>query len=148
MSRLAQFLIGLLFGTGLLVAGMSNPAKVLSFLDVAAIPAGLWDASLAFVMAGGVLVAAVGYKFVWKMQAPVFGTTFHLPTARSIDLNLVFGSALFGTGWGLVGFCPGPAIAALGTGEWQAFVFSAAMFTGMAAARMFTARMTSVSAAE
>jgi uncharacterized protein len=135
MSLLIQFLIGLLFGTGLVVAGMSDPAKVLSFLDVAAIASGNWDASLAFVMGGGVIVAAIGYQLVWRMRKPLFDNTFHLPTATAIDPTIVMGPAIFGIGWGLVGFCPGPAITALGTGAWQAVVFCAAMFIGMAVAR-------------
>jgi uncharacterized protein len=135
MSLLVQFLIGLLFGTGLVVAGMSDPAKVLSFLDVAAIAYGTWDASLAFVMGSGVVVAAIGYQLVWKMPRPVFEKTFHVPTATTVDPTLIVGPALFGIGWGLVGFCPGPALTALGTGSWEALLFCAAMLIGMAVAR-------------
>lgn len=135
MSLLVQFLIGLLFGTGLVIAGMSDPAKVQNFLDVAAISSGNWDASLAFVMGGGVLVAAIGYRLVWKQKRPVFETAFHVPTVKDIDPTLIMGPALFGIGWGLVGFCPGPAFTALGTGTLSALIFCVAMFVGMALAR-------------
>lgn len=148
MSRVIQFVIGLLFGTGLVVAGMSDPAKVLSFLDLAAIPTGLWDASLIFVMGGGVIVAAIGYQLVWKMQKPVFDSTFHVPMAKDIDPTLIFGPAIFGIGWGLVGFCPGPALTALGTGTWQAILFCVAMFAGMAVARAIRERTAVTIAAE
>jgi uncharacterized protein len=140
-------LIGLLFGTGLVIAGMSDPAKVLSFLDVAAIASGNWDASLAFVMGGGVITAAIGYQFVWKMPRPVFDPDFHVPSATAIDPSLIVGPALFGIGWGLVGFCPGPAITALGAGAWQAVLFCFAMAVGMAVARAIKpALMTAVAA--
>jgi uncharacterized protein len=148
MSLLIQFLIGLLFGTGLLIAGMSDPAKVLSFLDVAAIASGNWDASLSFVMGGGVFVAAVGYQLVWKMRQPLFDTRFHLPGATMIDPPVVIGPALFGIGWGLVGFCPGPAITALGTGAWQAVLFCVSMLAGMALARAVRPAQTTPVAAE
>lgn len=148
MSLLVQFIIGLLFGTGLVVAGMSDPAKVLSFLDVAAISTGAWDASLAFVMGGGVVVAAIGYQLVWKMPKPMFDNSFHVPTASAIDPTLIMGPAIFGIGWGLVGFCPGPAITALGTGAWQAVVFCVAMGIGMGAARVLRPAVVSMVAAE
>ncbi len=148
MSKLIQFLIGLLFGTGLVVAGMSDPAKVLSFLDMAAIASGSWDASLAFVMGGGVIIAAIGYQLVWKMRRPLFDEAFHLPNATTIDPTLVMGPAIFGIGWGLVGFCPGPAITALGTGAWQAVLFCAAMLVGMAVARAVKPSVMTAVAAE
>ena len=148
MSKLIQFLIGLLFGTGLVVAGMSDPAKVLSFLDMAAIASGSWDASLAFVMGGGVIIAAIGYQLVWKMRRPLFDEAFHLPNATTIDPTLVVGPAIFGIGWGLVGFCPGPAITALGTGAWQAVLFCAAMLVGMAVARAVKPSVMTAVAAE
>lgn len=136
MPILAQFLIGLLFGGGLVVAGMSDPAKVLNFLDVAAIPTGGWDPSLAFVMAGGVIVTFIGYRLVLKRPHPLFDTRFHMPTRRDIDVRVIAGPAVFGIGWGLAGFCPGPALTALGTGSTQALLFVAAMLSGMAAARL------------
>ncbi len=148
MSKLIQFLIGLLFGTGLVVAGMSDPAKVLSFLDMAAIASGSWDASLAFVMGGGVIIAAIGYQLVWKMRRPLFDDAFHLPNATTIDPTIVVGPAIFGIGWGLVGFCPGPAITALGTGAWQAVLFCAAMLVGMAVARAVKPSVMTAVAAE
>jgi uncharacterized protein len=148
MSLFVQFLIGLFFGTGLVIAGMSDPAKVLSFLDVAAISSGNWDASLAFVMGGGVIVAAIGYQLVWRLQRPLFADSFHLPSTTMIDPTIVVGPAMFGIGWGLVGFCPGPAIVALGTGSWQAVLFCAAMFVGMGAARAVKPAQTVTLAAE
>jgi uncharacterized membrane protein YedE/YeeE len=135
MSLLVQFLIGLLFGTGLVVAGMSNPEKVLNFLDLSAIPAGGWDASLAFVLGGAALVTFVGYRVVLKRDRPLFDTQFHLPKKQDIDLPIVVGPAIFGIGWGLAGFCPGPAFTALGTGSTQALIFVIAMLAGMVSAR-------------
>jgi uncharacterized protein len=131
MSILVQFLIGLLFGSGLVIAGMSDPAKVLNFLDVTR----NWDPSLAFVMGGAVIVTFIGYKLVWKRGAPIFDTTFHVPVSQAIDAKLLSGAALFGVGWGLGGLCPGPAFTALGTGHQSAVVFVVAMCVGMVAAR-------------
>jgi uncharacterized protein len=136
MSLLVQFFIGLLFGTGLVVAGMSDPAKVQSFLDLAAIPTGGWDPSLAFVMGAGALVTYLGYKLVLKRKQPIFDTQFHMPKAKHIDAPIVVGPAIFGIGWGLGGFCPGPAFTAVGTGSSQAMIFVAAMLVGMIAARL------------
>lgn len=135
MSILLQFLTGLVFGTGLIVAGMANPAKVLNFLDMGAIPSGSWDASLAFVMIGGIAVTWLGFRLVLRRQRPVFGTQFNLPTAREIDARIVVGPAIFGIGWGLAGFCPGPALTALGFGSDASLIFVAAMLAGMMAAR-------------
>ncbi len=135
-----QFAIGLLFGLGLLLAGMSNPAKVLNFLDVAAIGSGRWDASLAFVMVGAIAVAAIGFRLVLRRGQPLFGERFHLPTARHFDTRIVVGPAMFGIGWGLAGFCPGPALTALFTGGAPAWLFVAAMFAGMAGARWLAER--------
>jgi uncharacterized protein len=135
MSLLVQFLIGLLFGSGLVIAGMSDPAKILNFLDLAAIPTGNWDASLAFVMGGGVIVTFIGYTYVLKQKRPIFDTSFHLPKATKIDLPIVIGPAIFGLGWGLAGFCPGPAFTALGTGSISAIIFVVAMLAGMVGAR-------------
>src|SRR5581483_4275710 len=103
-----QFAIGLIFGFGLLLSGMSNPAKVLNFLDLAAIPAGTWDPSLAFVMAVAIAVTFVGFNGVLRLPRPFFAERFYLPTSRDIDLRILAGPAIFGVGWGLVGFCPGP----------------------------------------
>jgi len=135
MAIFVQFAIGLLFGLGLVVSGMSNPATVLGFLDFASIGAGTWDPRLAFVLVGAVLVAALGYRLVLARKSPVMADAFQLPTATVIDARLVAGAAIFGVGWGLAGFCPGPAFVALGTGAETAVLFVAAMLVGMAAAR-------------
>ncbi|MDP2782793.1 YeeE/YedE family protein [Devosia sp.] len=124
-------LIGLVFGTGIAISGMANPAKVLNFFDLA----GDWDPSLAFVMGSALLVAAVGYFFVLKRDRPILEPRFHLPTNRKLDASLLAGSALFGIGWGIAGFCPGGAIPALGLGESAAWIFVAAMLVGIAAAK-------------
>jgi uncharacterized membrane protein YedE/YeeE len=137
MSVIVQFAVGLLFGLGLVVGGMSDPAKVLNFLDIAALPAGTWDPSLAFVMGGGIAVTLVGFRFVFKRSRPIFGETFHLPSANELDARIISGPAIFGVGWGLAGFCPGPAFTALGGGTTAALTFVAAMLTGMFAARWF-----------
>jgi uncharacterized protein len=131
MTLLVNLALGLLFGTGLILAGMADPAKVLNFLDIT----GTWDPSLAFVMGGGAAVAFVGYRLAWTRPAPLMDGRFHLPTARAIDARLIGGAALFGVGWGLVGLCPGPAFVALGTGTPGTLTFAAAMLIGMAAAR-------------
>ncbi|GGJ26929.1 DUF6691 family protein [Neoroseomonas lacus] len=140
MSVLVQFAIGLVFGLGLVVAGMSNPAKVLNFLDLGAIPSGGWDPSLAFVMAGGIAVTFVGYRLVLRRSQPIFGGTFHLPTSTDIDARIIAGPAIFGIGWGLAGFCPGPAFTALTVGGNPALIFVAAMMVGMGAARWLANR--------
>lgn len=135
MSSLTQFLLGLLFGIGLVVAGMSDPQKVLNFLDFASMPTGLWDPSLAFVLGGATVVTFLGYKLVLKRPQPLFDGQFHLPLKHAVDLPVVAGPAIFGIGWGLSGFCPGPAFTALGTANGQAFLFVVAMLLGMVAAR-------------
>jgi uncharacterized membrane protein YedE/YeeE len=117
---------GIIFGLGLAVSGMINPAKVLAFLDIA----GRWDPSLALVMAGALGVALISFRLILKRPAPVLGGRFEIPTAREIDRRLLAGAALFGIGWGLVGFCPGPAIASLAFGLKESFVFLAAMTVG------------------
>ena len=129
MSRLvASFVAGLVFGLGLLLAGMANPAKVLAFLDLA----GAWDPSLALVMAGAVAVGSVAFGLARRRATSLLGAPMQLPTARTIDRRLVVGSVVFGIGWGLAGFCPGPALVALGEGAGQAVVFVVAMLAGMA----------------
>lgn len=140
MSVVIQFVIGLIFGLGLIVSGMSNPAKVLNFLDVAAIGAGTWDASLAFVMAGAVMVTFLGYHRILKLPRPLFAMRFHIPTRADIDLRIIAGPAIFGIGWGLAGFCPGPGLTALGFGSTSAVIFVAAMCAGMVLAR-FVSRL-------
>lgn len=140
MSVLIQFAIGLIFGIGLLISGMSNPAKVLNFLDLAAIRAGSWDPSLMFVMLGAVTTAFIGFRLVLKRQRPLLGDTFHLPPRNDLDPRIIVGSAIFGVGWGLAGFCPGPAFVALGYGTSASVLFVIAMMTGMAAARALAER--------
>ncbi|WP_291295503.1 DUF6691 family protein [Elioraea sp.] len=142
MVILAQFAAGLLLGLGLIVSGMADPAKVLNFLDLAAIATGGWDGSLAVVMAGAVGVAFIGFRLVLRRQRPLLADGFHLPTARGIDARILAGPAVFGIGWGLAGFCPGPALTALATGGARAWLFVAAMFAGMAAARWLAQRET------
>lgn len=122
---------GILFGAGLALSDMVNPARVLGFLDVA----GAWDPSLAFVMGGAVLASAVGYLLSRRVRAPLFGRSFFIPENRHLDSQLISGAALFGIGWGLVGFCPGPAVAGLAYGMWQPWLFVAAMVAGMAVQR-------------
>lgn len=126
------FLCGLIFGLGLILSGMANPAKVLGFLDLA----GHWDPSLAFVMAGAIALGTVGFALARARRVSVLGAPMQLPTTTRIDLRLVGGSLLFGVGWGLAGFCPGPALVNAGSGEPRAWLFVAAMLAGMA---LFTA---------
>jgi uncharacterized membrane protein YedE/YeeE len=127
MMMFTALLAGLVFGVGLIISGMVNPAKVLGFLDIA----GAWDPSLVFVMAGAIAIAAIGFAMARRRTRSVLGAELMLPTKRDIDRRLVIGSAAFGIGWGIAGFCPGPAIVALGAGEVKALVFVAAMVAGM-----------------
>lgn len=132
MRLLVVFLIGALFGTGIVVSGMANPAKVLNFFDLA----GTFDPSLLFVMAGALSVAAPGYALLFRLRKrPVFDQVFHLPKASAIDARLIGGSALFGLGWGIAGFCPGAAIPALGLGHASAGIFVASLVVGILVAR-------------
>jgi uncharacterized membrane protein YedE/YeeE len=128
MQLIVVFALGLLFGLGLLVSGLANPAKVLNFLDLA----GAWDPSLLFVMGGAVLVAAVGFRLARGRAQSVLGAPMRLPGTGAIDRRLVLGSLAFGAGWGLAGFCPGPALVAMGSGYVEALIFTAAMVAGMA----------------
>jgi len=141
MSILIQFFIGVTFGSGLVIAGMTNPAKVLNFLDFAAIQTGGWDPSLAFVLAGAIAVTFIGFKFVLRRKQPIFADKFHLPSAEELDLRIVAGPAIFGIGWGLAGFCPGPALTALSGNSPAAFQFVGAMLIGMVSARWATNRV-------
>ena len=127
MFILTSLLAGLVFGLGLIVSGMANPAKVLGFLDLG----GAWDPSLALVMAGAIAVGFVGFLFAKKRTVSLIGAEMKLPTARQIDRRLVIGSAVFGIGWGIAGLCPGPGLVVLGMGESKAVVFVAAMLVGM-----------------
>jgi uncharacterized membrane protein YedE/YeeE len=127
MRCIVDFLVGLLFGLGLIVAGMTDPGKVQGFLDLA----GAWDPSLAFVMAGAIGVGLVAFAVARRRQSALLGGPMCLPTASGIDRRLVTGSLVFGLGWGLAGFCPGPAVVASGAGHWQAIVFTLSMLAGM-----------------
>jgi uncharacterized membrane protein YedE/YeeE len=127
MKNIITLLAGLIFGLGLMISGMTNPDKVIRFLDIA----GIWDPSLMFVMIGGIAVAFVGFKFVQNKSQTVFDEPIHLPGTTHISKELVIGSLLFGAGWALAGFCPGPALVALGAGYKEAFIFVIAMVAGM-----------------
>jgi len=128
MNRLVEFAVGLLFGIGLILSGMTDPGKVIGFLDLA----GAWDPSLAFVMAGAIAVGVIAFAVARKRTTAFLGGAMDLPQRRDIDRPLVVGSLVFGIGWGLAGFCPGPAIVAAGAGYWQAWLFAGAMLVGMA----------------
>lgn len=128
MSLLVAMLSGLLFGMGLMVSGMANPAKVLGFLDLA----GQWDPSLALVMAGAIAVGAIAFLFAKRRKKSLLGLPMQIPASANVTLRLVLGSAVFGVGWGLAGFCPGPALVALGAGLPKGWGFVAAMLAGMA----------------
>lgn len=129
---------GVIFGAGIAISGMGNPAKVLNFFD----PLGDWDPSLAFVMLGALIPTAIGYRFLFNSQkTPLFDTEFDLPTARTIDVKLVGGSALFGVGWGIAGFCPGGAIPALGFAPWPTALFLISMGSGILFARWIQTSM-------
>lgn len=132
MRLLFAVLTGMIFGAGITLSGMINPAKVLNFLDIA----GTWDASLIFVMGGAVVVTFLGYRLVWRRTAPLLAGRFQVPTSTAIDGRLLGGSALFGIGWGIAGFCPGAAIPALGTGRWEVILFLVAVGVGLALARL------------
>lgn len=126
---IASLICGLLFGFGLIVSGMSNPARVLNFLDFSA----NWDATLAFVMGGAILVAAPGMFWVRKRSKPLFANKFDIPTSKTIDAKLILGSAAFGIGWGISGFCPGPAVVAIASLQTDVLLFVGAMIVGMLA---------------
>lgn len=128
MHILVSALVGLLFGIGLILSGMTDPAKVLGFLDLA----GAWNPSLAFVMAGAIAIGAVAFRVAGARTDSLLGLPMRLPTATGIDRRLVLGSVAFGAGWGLAGFCPGPALASLAAGSVKPLIFTAAMVAGMA----------------
>jgi len=127
MGLLTALFSGLLFGVGLMVSGMANPAKVLGFLDIA----GQWDPSLAFVMAGAIAVGSVAFLLAKRRKKSLLGRSIQIPTGKQVTLRLVMGSAVFGVGWGLAGFCPGPALVAMGAGFPKAWGFVGAMLAGM-----------------
>jgi hypothetical protein len=132
------------FGAGLAIAQMIDPRKVLGFLDVA----GAWDASLLFVLGGAVVLAGVGFRIVFRRTAPLWDDSFHLPTAKAIDRPLLLGSALFGIGWGLAGYCPGPAIGSLAYGNGEALWFVPALAAGAALQRWSAVRGPATQAAD
>lgn len=136
MRGVLTFLTGLIFGSGIAVSGMINPAKVLNFFDIA----GAWDPSLAFVMAGAVVVAFIGYRVVLRRPKPVYEPSFGIPTKHAMDGRLILGSAIFGIGWGIAGFCPGGALPALGSGNMDVIIFVAALIVGILATRAITSR--------
>ncbi len=127
MAIAINLIAGLIFGVGLILSGMIDPAKVLNFLDIA----GTWDPSLAFVMAGAIAVTSVGYAIVGRRGKPFFADSFRWPEVAGIDVRLVLGAAIFGIGWGLVGLCPGPAITSLLLGAPAVYVFVSAMAAGI-----------------
>jgi uncharacterized membrane protein YedE/YeeE len=127
MHIVTAFIVGLVFGIGLIVAGMTDPAKVQGFLDLA----GMWDPSLAFVMGGAILVGFAAFRIAGKRERALLGDAMRLPTATHIDRRLVLGGLAFGAGWGLAGFCPGPALASLATGGAKVMIFAGAMVAGM-----------------
>ena len=139
MQRLSALLAGLLFGAGLALSGMVNPMKVQNFLDLF----GTWDPTLIFVMGAGLAVTFIGYRMVLGRGRPLYADRFSLPETTGINSRLIGGSVLFGAGWGLTGFCPGPAIASLVFGLWPSVLFVAAMSAGMLAAHLIRSRAAS-----
>lgn len=133
-ALLPAFVTGAVFGAGLAVSDMINPARVLAFLDVY----GRWDPTLAYVMGGALVPAAIGFFVAKRMRAPLFHTDFHIPENRVVDYRLALGAILFGVGWGLVGYCPGPVVAGLAFGVWQPWLFVLAMLAGMTLHRLVT----------
>lgn len=130
MKALLAFVFGLVFGCGILISGMGNPAKVLNFFDIA----GTWDPSLAFVMGGALVVTAIGYRLVFRMGKPLLAGSFSLPTRQDLDVRLIGGSAVFGIGWALTGFCPGGLVPVLGLGT-APLITGAAILAGILSAR-------------
>lgn len=133
MNIFFSWLAGLVFGIGLIIAGMTNPAKVLGFLDIA----GLWDPSLAFVMVGGIAIASIGLLVAKKRTLSFLGLQMRLPTSKHIDRPLILGGMIFGIGWGIAGICPGPALVLVGGGVFKGVIFVIAMIAGMALFELF-----------
>ena len=133
MQIIVALFAGLLFGAGILISGMGNPAKVINFFDVL----GTWDPSLGFVMAGALAVTFPGYKLAFRRQTPVSAEKFHVPTSSNIDLPLIAGSALFGIGWSVSGMCPGALLPDVGAGQIDALIFLVALLAGMTGVRLY-----------
>lgn len=131
MRIITSYIIGLIFGVGISISGMANPAKVINFFDFA----GTWDPSLMFVMGAALIVTFVGYRIVLGRDGPILADVFQVPTRRDLDAKLLGGSAVFGIGWGIAGFCPGGALPALGTARTEVFIFVAALLVGIFAAK-------------
>jgi uncharacterized membrane protein YedE/YeeE len=131
MRLFITYLIGLIFGTGIAISGMANPAKVLNFFDIA----GTWDPSLIFVMGGALVTTFIGYRLVFGRTQPILADQFQVPSNRALDARLLGGSAVFGIGWGIAGFCPGGALPALGTGRLEVVFFVAAVIVGILIAK-------------
>ncbi len=144
MKILHALFIGAVFGIGIALSGMANPAKVVNFFDIA----GSWDPSLMFVMGGALLVTAIGYRVLFGMRSkPLLAESFSLPTRKDIDARMVLGAATFGVGWGIAGFCPGGAIPALGLGHPETFLFLGGMIAGIVIARILNARLSAAATA-
>ncbi|WP_289036514.1 DUF6691 family protein [uncultured Roseibium sp.] len=143
LKTLSAFAIGLVFGIGIMLSGMANPAKVLNFFDIF----GTWDPSLMFVMGGALVVTAIGYRLVFRMGHPLLADGFSLPTRKDLDAKLIGGSAIFGIGWGLSGFCPGGLVPALGLGRMEPVIAATAIVAGMIAFRIVNRLRADTSAA-
>lgn len=139
MRNLLTLLVGMLFGTGIAMSGMANPAKVINFFDVA----GTWDPSLAFVMGGAVIVTFIGYRMVLRRPRPIYEPAFDIPKNRQLDARLLVGAGIFGIGWGITGFCPGGALPVLGTLDTRVIIFVAALIAGMLITRVLLERAAS-----
>lgn len=139
IKLLVAYPIGLLFGLGISMSGMANPAKVLNFFDIA----GSWDPSLGFVMGGAVVVTFIGYRLVFSRSQPIFESHFGLPTRNDIDFKLICGAIIFGIGWGIAGFCPGGALPALGTGNYMVVLFVISLMAGIVITRVCDAHFIS-----
>jgi uncharacterized membrane protein YedE/YeeE len=144
MNRLSEFLVGLLFGLGLMLSGMTDPGKVLGFLDLA----GAWDPSLALVMGGAIAVGVVAFAIAKRRTVTFFGGALYWPESNAVDKRLVLGSLVFGLGWGLAGFCPGPAVVSLAAGQPKAAAFVVAMLAGMALFELLDRRLQRGAAAQ
>lgn len=136
MKLALSYIIGLVFGLGISISGMANPAKVLNFFDVA----GIWDPSLAFVMGGALITTLIGYALVLKRSTPFLSSVFYLPNRNDLDGSLIGGAIVFGIGWGIAGFCPGGALPALGTGQSDVILFTASLIAGIFLAKFFAVR--------